>query len=64
MIVTCWYRVTDDGLKFNHYSQGFDPDAISPPYLHESQRISWQSATWAPRKAELVDGKIENEANA
>ncbi len=20
--VTCWYRITEDGLKFNHVSEG------------------------------------------
>lgn len=60
MIVTCWYRVSDEGLKYNHYSQGFDPDAIAPPYLYEAQQISWAGWTWVARKAELVDGRIVN----
>jgi len=58
MIVTCWYRLTDDGLKYNHYSQGFDPDATSPPYMFESQRIAWQKVTWQSIIASLVDGRI------
>jgi hypothetical protein len=58
VIVTCWHRVTDEGLKYNHFSKGFDPDAIAPPYMYESQRIAWRSQTWVPRRAMLVDGKV------
>ena len=58
MFITCWYRVTEDGLKYNHYSHGYDPDAMTPPYMFESQRIAWQKASWAPKKAMLEGGKV------
>lgn len=61
MIVTCWYRVTEDGLKYNHYSQGFDPDAERPPFMFENQRQAWANAIWCHRRAELIDGVIVNE---
>jgi len=61
MYVTCWYAVSDEGLKYSHYSEGFHPDNLEPPYKCDSQRVSWAKKIWQPRRAELIGGKIVNE---
>jgi hypothetical protein len=58
MIVTCWYRDRGDGFKYNHYSAGFDPEAVDPPYMFESQRISWSNGLWLAKEGRFENGVV------
>lgn len=59
MIVTCWYRLTPDGWKFNHVSDGFHPLHEEPAWMFESQERAWDGAYWLAKLAMLVNGKIQ-----
>ncbi len=65
--LTCWYATNDlrEPFKFNHISNGFDPDALQPTPICEHQRQAWRNKFWRPVYALLIDGKVvEDERRA
>jgi len=44
--ITCWYRVTDRDVQFNHISLGFDPDEVSPIAISKLQQKMWKRLKW------------------
>jgi len=54
--VTAWFRDVGDGLKFNHISDGWDPDNDDqPPAKTEAQGKAWRGGIWIGREGLLTD---------
>lgn len=50
---TCWYRVTEEGLKYNHLADGYDAEADEPTPRDERQQAAWANALWESRAAHM-----------
>lgn len=57
-IVTCWYRITERDMEFNHVSDGYDPGAFTPTPACEYQRIAWHGARWEGIMARVFNGHV------
>lgn len=60
-IITCWYRVIDGDIEFNHISDGYDEAILAPVPRTAYQRVSWSNKPWEPYKAALVNGVVTDE---
>lgn len=60
-IVTCWYRVNDDEVEFNHISDGFDPSIMTPPAHNPEQKAAWKSQKWEARRGTLLEAVIQED---
>lgn len=59
--VTCWYRLVDDDIEFNHLADGYDEALRAPVPRTEYQRLSWSKQAWEGYKATLVNGVVMDE---
>lgn len=60
-VVTCWYRIIDDNIEFNHVSDGYDEAARTPVPRTDYQRASWSNKLWEGYKATLLNGVVTDE---
>lgn len=55
-IVTAWFRDVGQGLKFNHISDGFEPEKTDAPEPKVAeQRKIWRNGVWLGLEAHLTD---------
>lgn len=62
-IITCWYLWVKDQRTgtwhwdYNHYSEGYDPEAMTPTPKDPSFVLqkNWNKGMWQARKARLVN---------
>lgn len=57
-VITCWYRVIDGEINFNHITDGYDSSQEAPHPVSENQAKAWRGAIWEKREGRLVNGVV------